>query len=211
MSNGRYVRKNEGQMTTTTLTIDEYAALPEQYDEHGNQLKDELIEGELIPSPRASCTHAEIVERVGEALKPLERWGCRVIKEGALPIFNDKNSVLGPDVMVVPAAEWYSQLANRAYNPIKPYFAIKPYLAVEVVSPGNRLSKLVRKTEMMLGLGTMQVWWIHGEQRRVDVYTRAGVQSFTSEVRVPHPDVHLVLELAPIFDFSKVVIPAHEE
>ncbi len=190
--------------TTTLLTIDEYAALPEQYDEHGAQLRDELIEGELILSPRASWTHAEIVERVGEALKPLERWGCRVIKQGALPIFDEKNSVLGPDVMVVPAAEWYSQLANRAYNPIRPYFA------VEVISPGNRMVKLVRKTEMMLGLGAMQVWWIYGEQRRVDVHTIDGVQSFTNELRVPHPNVDLVLELAPIFDFSKVVVPAHE-
>ena len=39
---------------TTLLTSDQFLALPEEFDQHGNRIKDELIGGEVVKMPPAS-------------------------------------------------------------------------------------------------------------------------------------------------------------
>ena len=39
---------------TTLLTSDQFLAMPEEFDQHGNRIKDELIGGEVVKMPPAS-------------------------------------------------------------------------------------------------------------------------------------------------------------
>ena len=53
---------------TTLLTSDQFLALPEEFDQHGNRIKDELIGGEIVKMPPASLTHDLIKNRINELL-----------------------------------------------------------------------------------------------------------------------------------------------
>ena len=53
---------------TTLLTSDQFLALPEEFDQHGNRIKDELIGGEVVRMPPASLIHDLIKNRINELL-----------------------------------------------------------------------------------------------------------------------------------------------
>ena len=53
---------------TTLLTSDQFLALPEEFDQHGNRIKDELIGGEVVKTPPASLLHDLIKNRINELL-----------------------------------------------------------------------------------------------------------------------------------------------
>ena len=46
---------------TTLLTSDQFLALPEEFDQHGNRINDELINGEVVTMPHAAQRH-DIIE-----------------------------------------------------------------------------------------------------------------------------------------------------
>ncbi|MGA2878535.1 MAG: hypothetical protein ABSG13_06260, partial [Bryobacteraceae bacterium] len=53
---------------TTLLTSDQFLAMPEEFDQHGNRIKDELIGGEVVKMPPASLTHDLIKNRINRLL-----------------------------------------------------------------------------------------------------------------------------------------------
>src|SRR5580658_9297444 len=53
---------------TTLLTSDQFLALPEECDQCGNRIKDELIGGEVVKMPPASLLHDLIKNGINELL-----------------------------------------------------------------------------------------------------------------------------------------------
>ena len=51
---------------------------------------------------------------------------------------------------------------------------VAPDLAVEVISPSNRVTDMHRKIRQLLAAGTALVWIVHPETRTVEVHTRSG-------------------------------------
>ena len=53
---------------TALVTSEQYLALPDQFDQNGNRIKDELIGGEIVQMPSASQLHDLIKNEVGSIL-----------------------------------------------------------------------------------------------------------------------------------------------
>lgn len=84
----------------------------------------------------------------------------------------NENTVIAPDVAFIRA--------DRIPNEIPDGFApFAPDLAVEVMSPGNTMTEMSRKVDLLFGHGTKIVWIIHPKTKSVDVY-----QSIQGEVNV---------------------------
>ena len=49
---------------TALLTSEQYLSLPEEFDQNGNRIKDELIGGEVVKIPPASNLHDRIKNRI---------------------------------------------------------------------------------------------------------------------------------------------------
>ena len=53
---------------TTLLTSDQFLALPEEFDQHGNRIKDELIGGEVVKMAFRSLLHDLIKNQINAVL-----------------------------------------------------------------------------------------------------------------------------------------------
>ncbi len=72
-----------------------------------------------------------------------------------------------PDVAFVSAAKW----PVGQMPPIETDWAIIPDLAIEVISPGNRYTEVVRKLREYFEYGVGEVWLILPEERLAQVYS----------------------------------------
>jgi Uma2 family endonuclease len=54
--------------STTLLTSAQFLAMPEEYDQNGNRIKDELIAGEVVKMPPAGWVHDRIKAHITRAL-----------------------------------------------------------------------------------------------------------------------------------------------
>ena len=53
---------------TTLLTSDQFLAMPEEFDQDGNRIKDELIGGEVVKMAFPSLPHDIIKNQINEML-----------------------------------------------------------------------------------------------------------------------------------------------
>src|ERR1700721_407355 len=53
---------------TTLLTSDQFLAMPEEFDQHGNRIKDELIGGEVVKMAFPSLPHDLIKNQINARL-----------------------------------------------------------------------------------------------------------------------------------------------
>ncbi|HLH02400.1 MAG TPA: Uma2 family endonuclease [Bryobacteraceae bacterium] len=142
---------------TTLLTLEEFIARPEREDDQ----KEELIEGELIVSPGAKVSHADVVRRLHRALLAVEESGF-VISNDFSCILRPRSMPI-PDLAVVRRERW--ERAAREDS----WLENAPELVIEVVSPSNR--KLHVKAAAYLEHGAEQVWIVNPKTRRITVCT----------------------------------------
>jgi Uma2 family endonuclease len=90
-----------------------------------------------------------------------KRFGIRVLTELRIRIAARKYRI--PDVCV------YLQPVPRDPVPSTP-----PFIAVEILSPEDRMSRVRKKIDEYLAFGVSYVWLIDPERRRADVYTASG-------------------------------------
>jgi Uma2 family endonuclease len=76
---------------------------------------------------------------------------------------NDPDTVRGPDVMFYEDAERYEDLEKQ-------FGKSPPRLAVEVLSPNDRIGKVNRRVKEQLDFGAGLVWVVDPESRNVTVY-----------------------------------------
>jgi len=165
---------------TTLLTSDQFLALPEEFDQHGNRIKDELIGGEVVKMPPASLVHDLIKNRIHEllidylhanpqlGLKPLVEIGTQV---------SDTDAFI-PDVSVVKRSRLSG--ATRVFQG-------SPDLAIEVVSPSDTAKHLERKVDAYLQGGAGSVWIIFPEARSVTIHTRELVRKLKADQSITDP------------------------
>jgi Uma2 family endonuclease len=165
---------------TTLLTSDQFLAMPEEFDQYGNRIKDELIGGEVVKMPPASLTHDLIKNRINRlliryldanptiGLESLVEIGARV---GQLDAFI-------PDVSVVSR----DRLATEGR-----IFQGAPDLAIEVVSPSDTIKHLKRKVHVYLVGGCKSVWVVYPEARSVMVHTSDSVRELKGDQPITDP------------------------
>ena len=157
---------------TTLLTSDQFLALPEEFDEYGNPLHRELINGEVVTMPHAAKRHDIIRGNILDALI-VYLHANRGLALRALP---DTEFVVGSDDTFIP--DCCVIAANRLIEDEHKYIQGAPELAIEVVSPGESACYLRIKTAAYLANGSRSVWIVFPEVRSVMVYTRDAVREF---------------------------------
>lgn len=147
-------------LLTPLLTAEEFGRLPDPPD--GS--KQELVKGVIVTMPPPKAIHgivqAEIAALLRDVIRP-KRLGWIVTESGAV-LDRDPDTVRGPDVA------FYS-IARQPTVP-DDYFEIAPDLAVEVLSPDDRRSRVRAKIREYIAAGVRLVWLVDPETRTVLEY-----------------------------------------
>jgi Uma2 family endonuclease len=165
---------------TTLLTSDQFLALPEEFDQHGNRIKDELIGGEVVKMAFPSLPHDLIKNEINELLivylRANPQLGLKTLVEIGTHVSN--YDAFMPDVSVVHR----SRLQGDAR-----VFQGAPDLAIEVVSPSDTAKHLRRKVDAYLKAGSTSVWIVFPEAQSVSIHTRESVRELKANQTIEDP------------------------
>jgi Uma2 family endonuclease len=162
----------EKTMSTTTthlMTAEELGNLPDE------PLRHELIKGELLTMPLPKHEHMRVSANLTIILGQHARANRLgdVYVEGGYKLESDPDTVLGPDVSFVST--------DRIALSPEGYFDGPPDLAIEVISPGDRRSKVEYKLSLWLEFGTRSVWLVNPRRRTVEVIKPRGERKLFHE------------------------------
>jgi Uma2 family endonuclease len=165
---------------TTLLTSDQFLALPEEFDQHGNRIKDELIGGEVVkmafPSLPHDLTKNQINAVLLRYLDTRPELGLRSLVEIGTNV-SDYDAFM-PDVSIVERSRL--SLGGRVFQGA-------PDLAIEVVSPSDTAKHLKRKVDAYLEAGCKSVWIVYLEARSVMVHTNTSVRELKANQFIEDP------------------------
>jgi len=150
--------------TRTTLTLDQFLALPERED--GTHY--ELSQGELITWPPPGYRHGAIIARITRLL------GNTLPEEEYIVVSGDAGFLLdpNPDAATVRGADIaINRRADIGENVPTGWFPGAPMLAVEVVSPSNTAKDMHLKVKQYLEAGALEVWLVYPDTRTVYVHS----------------------------------------
>jgi Uma2 family endonuclease len=126
----------------------------------------ELVRGELVMMSPAGSEHGSVVARLtGRILAFVDehRLGTVFGAETGFQIQQNPDTVRAPDVAFVRRERVAGEIP-------KAFFPGAPDLAVEVVSPSDRASEVLAKVQDWLEAGSVAVWVVDPDTRRVFVY-----------------------------------------
>jgi Uma2 family endonuclease len=150
--------------TTALMTAEEFEQLPDN-------MRCELVRGEVIemtPSAAESgLIGSRIVVRLGAFVEAGD-LGITYVPEAGFLLRRDPDTVRVPDVAFVVKAR------AALHPPLEGAFPGPPDLAVEVVSPSDRMRDVLEKVEEYLAAGTQIVWVVLPTRREVYVYRGGG-------------------------------------
>jgi len=140
-------------------------------DEYVNRSDDgrwvELINGEIVEmppsSPRNTVLAGWILYLLAGFIIP-RKLGYLSMADGGYRV--SPTSVMQPDVGFITRA--------RAGGLSGKVFPVAPDLAIEVISPSERVGKINEKLHAYLDGGTPYVWLVYPESRSVEIYTAVG-------------------------------------
>jgi Uma2 family endonuclease len=151
------------------LTIEEFERLPE---EDGYRV--ELDGGRLVREPVPAPLHGRLGLKLGVRIDAfVERHDLGVTFDTAgFVLRRDPDTVRGPDVSFVSK----SRLPATGYA--GGFWRMAPDLAVEIMSPSNRLADMLHKAAEYIDAGSRLVWLIDARRRRATV-VRPGMDPVT--------------------------------
>jgi len=154
-------------VVTPLLTAEEFFEWmhrPENADRHF-----ELERGEIVEMSLAGKFHGFVCANVSRILGNFtvqRRKGYICTNDAGVIVERDPDTVRGPDVTLYEDAQDAASMERQ--------FAVRPpVLAVEVLSPTDRLNKMIVRVTQLLNRGVKLVWVVDPETRDVSVY-RAG-------------------------------------
>jgi len=145
-------------VTTRHITIEEFAEMPLQ----GIW---ELVDGEpieLTPAAgRSSRIGGRLYARLADHVEPNE-FGWAFPAETGFVLFADRTTVRSPDAAVVTR--------DRLAEPPDSFVPLAPDLAVEVLSPSDRMADALAKIAMYLDAGVRLVWLVDPASQTVTIF-----------------------------------------
>jgi len=146
-------------MATQSKTTYTYADLETFPDDN---LRREIIDGELIVTAAPRVRHQQVVVRLVMALgRYADEHGGQVLPAPTDVFFSDTN-VVEPDVLFVGA--------NHLDKLEEKFVRSAPDLAIEVSSPSTRRLELVCKRELYERFGVPEYWYVDLDADRIEVY-----------------------------------------
>lgn len=156
-------------VATRRVTIDEFAKMPVE----GIW---ELIDGEPIElSPaagRSSWVGGRLFSRLERHVEA-NGIGWAFPAEAGFILFDDRQTVRSPDAAVV--------LRDRLTAPPDSFVPLAPDLAVEVLSPSDRMADAMGKITMYLQAGVRLVWLVDPETLTVIVFRQDAAPKMIAE------------------------------
>jgi Uma2 family endonuclease len=166
---------------TTLLTSEQFLAMPEEFDQHGNTLRQELIGGDIVNMPPSSQKDAIIRSNILEAsLAYLSANGALRLKALSRAAFVvNASSVFVPDIALLPLS---------GLNPGRQiYLQGAPDLAIDVITPTDLEIHLKRKIDAYLSHGSKSVWVVYPDARSVMIYHTDSIQRVKADQRIEDP------------------------
>jgi Uma2 family endonuclease len=146
----------------TLLTADDYAKLPED-------LRAELIDGELVMSPSPDPAHQKVVHKLVTALdKHLGPSTHDRVLFAPCDVLIDDHNVLQPDLLVLPEGTEATELSWKIPIPI---------FVIEVISPSTATRDRGVKLERYRARGVREAWIVDRYQKTIDVLDLAAGMS----------------------------------
>ena len=151
-----------------TMSAEAFAAWverPENADRHF-----ELEKGEVIELPPPKRLHGFICNNVAWRLTNYaEKRGAGIVctNDAGVIVERDPDTVRGPDVA-------YFDDVQTAEDILAEYAKVPPVVAVEVLSPDDRVNRVALKVDEYLAFGVKQVWVVDPEARDIAIH-RVGV------------------------------------
>ena len=165
---------------TTLLTSEQYLAMPDQFDQSGNRIKDELIGGEIVRMPPPSRVHDLIKNQINRLLLRYLDTRLDLKLESLVEIGTEisKRDVFVPDVSVIRR----DRLSGESR-----IFQGTPDLAIEIVSPYDTAKHLKRKVDAYLQGGSRSVWVVYPDAKSVAVYSGGSIREFKTDQNIEDP------------------------
>ena len=130
--------------------------------------------------------HGSIISKINARLERFveeNSLGWVMGAETGFQIGHNPDTVRAPDVAFISRARCLSGLPEA-------FFQGAPDLAVEVLSPGDRASKVLAKVQVWLSAGCSQVWLVDPATRTVTVHRRADqIERFGAGDELPGGDL----------------------
>lgn len=166
---------------TALVTSEQYAALPDQFDLHGNRIQDELIGGEIVemsfPTELHNVVKANILEQLVVFARSHQSLGLKALAEMAYVV--TPYDTFAPDASLV---------RRSRLNPLgEKYIAGAPELAIEVVSPNDTADHLKSKVDAYLANGSHTVWVVYPASRSVMVHSGDAARELKGEQHIEDP------------------------
>jgi Uma2 family endonuclease len=161
----------------------------------------EIINGELVLSPRPAVPHTAAATALTEELGPPFKRGRG--GPGGWIILAEPELHLGRDVLVPDLAGWRRQTMPAVAN--EPYFTIRPDWVCEVLSPSTERYDRAAKLALYAGDGVAHAWLVNPLQRTLETlrlssatpgqWSALGVHHGDAKVRA-EPFAELELDLS---------------
>src|SRR6266566_83012 len=136
--------------------------------------KYELLDGELIMSP-VHANHGTVCMRFGAFLFYfVEQHNLGAVYDSSTGFRLSDKLLLSPDISFVSKA----RLKKILVAPDE-FLHGAPDLAVEVLSPSDRLREVHRKLDRYFEHGTRAVWWVDWKKEQVHIYTQDSIEALT--------------------------------
>ena len=167
--------------TTATLTSEQFLALPDEFDQSGNHIQQELIAGEIVNMPPASPLHemirARILRVLGRYLDTQPDIGLTMLPSAGFAV-TDLHTFI-PDLSIVSMAR---------LDPV-PTRCIRggPDIAIEIVSPSDTAIRLKTKIDTYLQNGSQTVWVVFPDAQSVMVYSANSVRELKGTDKLEDP------------------------
>jgi Uma2 family endonuclease len=132
----------------------------------------EIVDGELVTSPRPASPHARAASSIGQDVSPFDRRPGSPGGPGGWRILFEPELHLGADILVPDLAGW-----RRERMPVLEdvaYFEQAPDWVCEVASPGTAHLDRVRKMPIYARERVGHLWLVHPSLQTLEVYRLEG-------------------------------------
>ena len=132
----------------------------------------ELERGEVVETPPPTTRHGFVCANISFLLGSVAqrlRTGYVCTNGSGVIVERNPDTVRGVDVT------YYAGNVQTVADVEPKYATSPPVLAVEVLSPGDRRGRTLRRVSELLDMGVKQVWLVDPEARNLSIY-RAGCE-----------------------------------
>jgi len=162
----------------TSLLVSEHEYLTTSYEPDC-----EYDDGELLERNVGEMPHSVLQLEIAGYFRDLRK------QRRLLRAFPEMRIRIAPRKYRIPDVCIYKEPAPRDRIPGTP-----PFIAVEILSPEDRMSRVRKKIDEYLAFGVAYVWVIDPQERRADVYTPSRIYEVKDGMlRTENPAVEIPL------------------